>query len=78
MTDWQDLAVCQSSPDPDVFFPLSEKDQTAMLAAKTVCAHCPVTAECLAFALERGLDYGVFGGHSPAERRALSQQQVTR
>ncbi len=35
-----------------------------------MCARCPVTAECLNWALEMELDTGVFGGFSADERRA--------
>lgn len=44
------------------------------LAAKVVCRRCPVKAECLAYALERDERFGVWGGMSERERRALKRQ----
>jgi WhiB family redox-sensing transcriptional regulator len=40
-------------------------------AAKDVCSRCPVRAECLAFALANGEEFGVWGGMDPDERFAL-------
>ena len=39
--------------------------------AKAVCARCPVRADCLRYALDNGLDHGVFGGTTADERRRL-------
>lgn len=38
-------------------------------AAKTVCRRCPVSAACLAHALENREGDGVWGGLDPTERR---------
>lgn len=35
------------------------------------CSECPVQPECLAYALEAGEPYGVWGGTSPEDRDAL-------
>ncbi|EOD70187.1 MULTISPECIES: WhiB family transcriptional regulator [Amycolatopsis] len=72
MTGWAELAACKDE-DPELFFPISEVGpgarQTAQ--AKAVCARCPVRAECLGYALDNGLDHGVFGGTTADERRRL-------
>jgi WhiB family redox-sensing transcriptional regulator len=59
--------------DPDLFFPVgSTGPAIAQLeAAKAVCATCPVSAECLQWALATGQDSGVWGGTSEEERRAM-------
>ncbi len=45
--------------DPDLWF----ADSPAELeTAKSLCAECPVRAECLAGAIERGEPWGVWGG----------------
>jgi hypothetical protein len=44
---------------------------TPVEAAKAVCATCPVSAECLQWALATGQDSGVWGGTSEEERRAM-------
>jgi hypothetical protein len=40
--------------------------------AKRICATCPVTAECLDYALRHGEKYGVWGGLTPRARRRLT------
>jgi WhiB family redox-sensing transcriptional regulator len=39
--------------------------------AKQVCAVCPVTADCLSWALRAGEPAGIWGGTTPDERRYL-------
>lgn len=72
MTNWRDRAACLGL-DPELFFPVSDVGPGAVqtAAAKAVCARCPVRAECLADALDAGNDYGVWGGLTEDERRAL-------
>lgn len=55
----------------DPFFPLSGLDDLGA-AAKRVCASCPVRTDCLAVALTYGEDFGIWGGLTAAERRALA------
>ena len=52
-----------------MFFP--DKGESAR-PAKRVCAGCEVRAECLQEALDRGERFGVWGGLSERERRALA------
>lgn len=76
MSDWRQRAACKDE-DPELFFPVSDigpgARQTAQ--AKGVCARCPVRAECLAYALETGLDSGIFGGATERDRRRLKRRQ---
>lgn len=65
--DWVRDAVCVET-DPAVFFPGVGEDASA---ARTVCAACPVTAQCLAWALAMVEPHGVWGGLSWEERRPL-------
>jgi WhiB family transcriptional regulator, redox-sensing transcriptional regulator len=60
-------AVC-TDVDPEIFFPHPGESAEP---AKMICAGCPVRAECLEQALERGLDDGVLGGLTHIERRNL-------
>lgn len=71
--DWRHKAVCRDE-DPELFFPVGNSGPAlAQIAdAKLVCNRCPVTAECLSWALESGQDAGVWGGMSEDERRASS------
>jgi WhiB family transcriptional regulator, redox-sensing transcriptional regulator len=68
--NWRDLALCAQT-DPESFFP--EKGESVR-PAKRVCAACEVRAECLQDALDRGERFGVWGGLSERERRALARQ----
>ena len=59
---------------PDEWFP---ETPAALKQAKTLCAGCPIAAQCLEVAMraEAGHGahnrYGVFGGRTPFERHAL-------
>ncbi len=64
--EWMDAARCATS-DPEAWFP--ESGQPA-LPAKRICAKCPVREECLEFALTWDVEFGVWGGLSPHQRRA--------
>jgi WhiB family redox-sensing transcriptional regulator len=79
-TTWQDRALCFGD-EPDLYYPegdsfaeippAPEVVQARADAAKDVCSRCPVRAECLAFALANGEEFGVWGGMEPDERFAL-------
>jgi len=72
-TNWRERAVCRRV-DPELFFPTAEpgtpRHDRQVSDAKRVCGICPVRAECLDWALVE-LPYGVAGGLTEAERRAL-------
>src|SRR4029078_2504823 len=68
--DWTVLGRCAGT-DPDALFVQGK----AQRAAKTVCKGCPVVAECLADALDNRTDFGVWGGMTERERRALLRRR---
>ncbi|CAM5623566.1 Transcriptional regulator WhiB OS=Streptomyces tendae OX=1932 GN=whiB PE=3 SV=1 [Streptomyces tendae] len=70
--EWLRRAAC-ANEDSDLFFPVGTVGPALRdtAAAKRVCARCPVTPECLAFALQSGQTSGVWGGTDEAERAAL-------
>lgn len=76
--NWMINALCRGAADPELWFPVTETGPGAaqVAEAKAVCAGCPVREDCLEFALALGLDYGVFGGLSASERRALRRAAV--
>ena len=43
--------------------------------AKLVCVACPVRTECLAEALDNRIEFGVWGGMTERERRALLRRR---
>ncbi|MGA8463478.1 MAG: WhiB family transcriptional regulator [Trebonia sp.] len=70
--DWRLAAACRYM-DPDLFFPIGTAGPSAdqITRAKEVCRACPVRTPCLGWALERGVEHGVWGGMTEEERRAL-------
>lgn len=70
--DWASLAACRTT-DPDELF----MQGTAQLRAKAVCTGCQVRTECLADALDNRVEFGVWGGMTEKERRALLLRRPT-
>jgi WhiB family transcriptional regulator, redox-sensing transcriptional regulator len=66
VTDWSAQAACRTT-DPDELF----VQGAAQNRAKAVCTGCPVRTECLADALDNRVEFGVWGGMTERERRAL-------
>ena len=70
--EWRARAICRDS-NPELFFPVGTTglalDQID--AARSVCAECPVTRECLEFAIETNQESGVWGGATEEERRQI-------
>jgi len=68
--DWTTAAACRGT-DPDELF----VQGAAQNRAKGVCAACPVRTECLADALDNRVEFGVWGGMTERERRALLRRR---
>ncbi len=73
-TQWAQEAACLGRPD-DLFVQGAEQNR-----AKQLCNSCVVKAECLAEALDHRIEWGVWGGMTERERRALLRRKphVTR
>jgi WhiB family redox-sensing transcriptional regulator len=71
-------AACKGEA-PDLFFgPDAEfvnARQVREEKAKAICARCPVRPDCLAYALDSGEMFGIWGGLNEDERRALLRQR---
>ncbi|OLB78819.1 MAG: WhiB family transcriptional regulator [Actinobacteria bacterium 13_2_20CM_2_71_6] len=63
---WRELAQCRWA-DPDELFVTG----AAQHEATRICRHCPVRLECLAEALDSRTEFGVWGGLTERERRAM-------
>lgn len=68
--EWTAAAACRDL-DPDELFVTG----AAQNKAKLVCRACPVRAECLADALDNRVEFGVWGGMTERERRALLKRR---
>jgi WhiB family redox-sensing transcriptional regulator len=69
-SDWRVHAYCRDT-DPDGLFVRGAEQNRA----KLVCMGCPVRTECLAEALDNRIDFGVWGGMTERERRALLRRR---
>jgi WhiB family redox-sensing transcriptional regulator len=68
---WYKYGECQNH-DQDLFFP---ERGSSTVKAKAICNACPVQKECLDFAVERKERFGIWGGKSERERRAIRREQ---
>lgn len=66
---WKQWAACKNA-DPQIFFP---EGHSNFVDAKKYCADCIVYKECMKFALDNGITYGVWGGLSPIERQRTAR-----
>ncbi|MGO1591398.1 MAG: WhiB family transcriptional regulator [Ancrocorticia sp.] len=66
---WAVYAAC-AHEDPDALFVRG----AAQREVRQVCFSCPVRVQCLADALDSGITFGVWGGLTERERRALVRQ----
>ncbi|MCR3747347.1 MULTISPECIES: WhiB family transcriptional regulator [Lentzea] len=68
--DWRINASCRDE-EPDQLFVRGAEQRKA----KLVCLGCPVRMECLAEALDNKIEFGVWGGMTERERRALLRRR---
>jgi WhiB family redox-sensing transcriptional regulator len=68
--DWQDLGACADTDDPDAWFPAPTATAEEIAVPLAICLACPVRRSCLAAGL-LGREYGIWGGTTEDERRAL-------
>lgn len=68
---WRASAACRNE-DPDELFVRGGAEQRKV---KMVCMGCPVRTECLAEALDNRINFGVWGGMTERERRALLRRR---
>lgn len=75
---WVSLALCKGQTD--TFFPNEEESRGKAFVmyreAKKICAECPVRLECLQYALDEGIFFGVFGGKTPKERKNIFRERL--
>ncbi|MEV5282688.1 WhiB family transcriptional regulator [Streptomyces sp. NPDC006692] len=67
---WRGEAACRVT-DPETLF----ETGAAQNRANAVCTACPVRLQCLAYALDQREWFGVWGGMTERERRALLRRR---
>jgi len=68
--EWASRGACTTG-DPDALF----VQGAAQHRAKIVCSACEVRTECLAEALDSRVEFGVWGGMTERERRAILRRR---
>lgn len=69
-------AVCAEMEDKDFFFPDNRTNEAERLPElKALCRSCTHERECLEYALEKQIPYGIWGGKSAAERDFIAIQK---
>lgn len=73
--DWRTRSACRDE-DPDLFFPVGTAGPALLQTeqAKAVCRRCDVIDECFQWAVDGGVDDGVWGGMSEEERRDVKRR----
>lgn len=69
--EWMLRAKCRGI-SPTEFFP---SDGVGVEVAQQICHDCPVSAECLEYALTNHIEHGVWGGASERERRRILRRR---
>lgn len=68
---WTDQARCKGI-DTNLFFPVRGSFSKEVLEEIQVyCSNCPVTEECLNYAIDNNIQSGVWGGFSTKQRRLI-------
>ena len=68
--DWAPRAACRDTTPDQLFVRGAEQNK-----AKQMCTGCAVRTECLAEALDNQIEWGVWGGMTERERRALLRRR---
>ena len=71
-TDWGRRGLCRTADPDDLFVPGATQNRV-----KALCNGCVVRTECLSYALDQHIEYGVWGGMTERERRALLRRRPT-
>lgn len=64
---WREAAACFDRSDVDFF----ADNRNATSRAIETCTGCPVSDECLTWALETNQRDGVWGGYTPTQRHRI-------
>lgn len=68
--EWRSLRACKGM-SVTMFFP---KNRSEFVKARNICRSCPVSEQCLEYAVSRQILYGVWGGTGERERAVLIRE----
>ena len=71
--EWREEASCKKI-GPKIFFADNENSNESkkdVKIAKSICSKCNVRAECLNYALNNKISFGIWGGFNSRERNSL-------
>ena len=69
---WTDQAACRGT-DTEIFYPANSDEEAEALS---ICATCPVRAQCLDYAIRNRETYGIWGGATPEQRRRMRREHA--
>ena len=69
---WTQQAACRGT-DTDIFYPATPAEEAEALS---ICATCPVRAQCLDYAIRNRETYGIWGGATPEQRRRTRRERA--
>jgi len=76
---WMDAAACLDH-SVDLWYgsdhERAEAREIRVEEARAICTGCPVREECLETAIDNREPFGVWGGHTTSERRALARRRI--
>jgi len=74
VTGWRESANCVEVEDELLNCFFGDDESLEELTALMICSTCPVVEECLKYALHTSQTIGVWGMHTPQDRRNLKRQ----
>lgn len=69
---WENDTLC-SPLNAELFFP---EEHQSHREAKKICHACPVSQDCLDYALEANEKFGIWGGLNQTERKKLKRKSA--
>ena len=69
---WTEQAACRGI-DTEIFYPTAPAEEAEALS---ICATCPVRAQCLDYAIRNRETSGIWGGTTPEERRRRRRERA--
>ena len=69
---WTGQAACRGT-DTEIFYPVTSDEEAEALS---ICATCPVRAQCLDYAVRNHETYGIWGGTTPEQRRRIRRERA--